>query len=169
MTIGIYKIEAICPVARMANQAIYIGQSKNIERRWKVHQKRFPKDQYSYEVILVVPPEHDIDLLERLFIDVYDSHRNGLNKTIGGTAIKAKYPDAETRTKISAAKKGKLFSEETKAKMSEAHKGKTKSEEHKAKLSAATKGKKHKPMSEETKAKMSEAQQHRRERETSSN
>jgi len=153
MITGIYKIEALCPVARMARVAIYIGQSKNIEARWKRHYKRFPPDQYSYEVLLACDDDY-LDFFEKAFIDGYDSHRNGLNKTIGGTAIKARYPDAETKAKMSEAQKGKVHSEETKAKLSEARKGKTASEETKAKISAVQKGK---PMSEEQKAKIAAA------------
>ena len=62
---------------------------------------------------------------------------------------------AETRRKMSLAKKGKKrspFSEEHKLKMSLAHKGKPFSEEHKLKMSLARKGK---PLSEEHKRKMS--------------
>ena len=157
MTVGIYKIEALCPVARMANQAIYIGQSKNIEARWKQHYKRFPPDQYSYEVLLACDDDC-LDFFERAFVDGYDSHRNGLNKTIGGTDIKVRYPDAETRAKISAARKGKPRSEETKAKMSAAKKGKPMCESTKSKLLEANLGRK---ASEETRRKMSEAHNRR--------
>jgi hypothetical protein len=166
MTIGIYKIEALCPVAKLAGQAIYIGQSINIEQRWKQHRKRFPPDQYEYMVILACEPE-SLDLLEKLFIDVYDSHKNGLNRTIGGTAIKSRYPDEETKRKQSEAKKGKpgtnrgkIFSEEHKNKIAAARRGKPRapfSEEHKRKMSEWQKGKSKPPLSEETKQKISEA------------
>ena len=62
---------------------------------------------------------------------------------------------AETRRKMSLAKKGKKrspFSEEHKLKMSLARKGKPLSEEHKRKMSLAHKGK---PVSEETRRKIS--------------
>ena len=178
MNCGIYKITC------KETGRCYIGQSKHIEARWKGHQKkRFLIDAFDYE-ILVTCQAKDLNDLEILMIETFDSHRNGYNKTIGGTSIKTIHPDEETRRKMSEAKKGKPphnkgksisveqkaklsealkgkpLSEETRAKMSEAQKGKTLSEEHRQKMSEAKKGKsphnKGKPMSVEQKTKLSE-------------
>jgi hypothetical protein len=65
---------------------------------------------------------------------------------------KGKSHSLETRYKISVGNKGKIQSKETKAKLRAAHLGKIITEETKAKLSAANKGK---FASEETKAKLS--------------
>jgi hypothetical protein len=131
MTCGIYKIEANCPIAKLTGIAIYIGQSKNIEKRWKTHQKKYPTNQYNYEILLKCDVEY-LDFFEKAFISGYDSHRFGLNKTIGGTSIKATHPDKETRKKLSKNNAryhlGKKHSAEHKQKISDAHKGKKLSE-----------------------------------------
>ena len=165
MTCGIYKIEAKCPVAKISGGAIYIGQSKNIERRWKTHRKKYPEDQYDYEVLLRCDVEY-LDFFEKAFISGYDSHRWGLNKTIGGTSIKSTHPDKETLRKLSEISKGKKhteesrrkmlgrhISEETRRKISEGLKSSIKLEETRRKMSEAKKGK---PRSEETRRKISE-------------
>jgi len=147
MTCGIYKIEAKCPVAKKMGIAIYIGQSKNIERRWKKHRKIYPKSQYDYEVLLQCDVQH-LDFFEKAFISGYDSHRWGLNKTIGGTSIKSTHPDKETRRKLSESRRGRKIgplSEEHRLKLSESLKGnkncvgKKLSEEHRRKLSESMK------------------------------
>lgn len=75
-----------------------------------------------------------------------------------------KHLSAETRRKISEARKGIQYSDDTRRKMSEAHKGKPghpTSEETKRKISEAKKGKPGHPASEETRRKMSEAHKRR--------
>ena len=175
MTCGIYKITEI------ETGRCYIGQSKKIEARWKQHHKRFPVDSFEYEILLTC----DVDCLnffERAFIDGYDSHRSGLNKTLGGNSIKSTHPDEETLAKISQNRKGKLHSEETKRKMSETRRGRKHSEEaienmriaQRARAAAGgygepwnkgkpspQKGVPRGPCSEETKRKISEAAQRR--------
>jgi len=145
MTCGIYKITC------NETGKCYIGQSKNIEKRWKMHYHRFNKEYFTYEILMSCVVDW-LDFFEKAFISGYDSHRNGFNKTIGGTSIKMKYPSEETRRKMSEASKGKKYSDEAKRKMSEAKKNM--SDETKRKMSEAKKGIKH---SEETIKKMSEA------------
>ena len=146
MTCGIYKITEI------DTGRCYIGQSKQIEGRWKRHHKRFPTDRFSYEVLLKCDDDV-LDFFEKAFIDGYDSHRCGFNKTLGGSAIKSRYPDAETRRKIGEASKNR--SEETRLKISDANKRRPPlSEEACRRMSEALKGK---PLSEEHRRKLSEA------------
>jgi hypothetical protein len=76
------------------------------------------------------------------------------NKTDGGEGCSGVVMSAETRRRMSDAKKGKTTSEETRRKISDAKKGKTTSEETRRKMSEANKGK---TTSEETRRKMSEA------------
>jgi len=152
----IYKIEAMCPLAHLTGQAIYIGQTTNYKRRWRQHAKRFPTNQYTYEILLVCDKEH-ANFFEKAFINGYDSHRNGLNRTIGGTDIRCLQHTSETKSKqsISARKRfsDPLQKEKLRAallkrfenpderqKLSDAHKGKTLSEEHKAKIRLASSG-----------------------------
>jgi hypothetical protein len=133
MTIGIYCITEI------STGLCYIGQSKSIERRWKKHQKvRFPLHRFKHEVLMQCP-EEDLNRYEVDFISRWDSHRNGFNKTIGGTAIKSTHPDSDTRAKTSASMKGKPKSAEARVKMSESKKGKSLSDETRAKMSASAK------------------------------
>ena len=117
---GIYKITEI------ATGLCYIGQSIHCHAqkggRWKEHHKRFPPALFTYEV-LIQCPEESLNFFEKSFISGYDSHRNGFNKTIGGTSIKATHPDAETREKMGAGNRGKTMSPETRAKISAANKG----------------------------------------------
>lgn len=152
-SIGIYKI-----TCKESGQC-YIGQSTNIERRWKDHRKRWSPDAYDYEVLMACPVE-SLDFLESAFISGYDSCHNGLNRALGGRG-RFGYHDDETRAKMSAVRTGKTTSDTTRAKQSAANKGKTLSDEHRAKLSAAKKGRpspnKGKTASEETRAKMSES------------
>ena len=143
MTCGIYKITCI------ESGLCYIGQSKQIERRWKRHRKRFPPDLFSYEILLKCDDDV-LDFFEKVFIDGYDSHRNGFNKTVGGNGIKSTHPDEETRKKLSLAaqnnssswfkegnpgRTGMSHSRETRQKMSNSQKGRIFSEEHRQKLS----------------------------------
>jgi len=151
MTCGIYKIETKCPIAKKAGNAIYIGQSKNIEVRWKTHRKKYPESQYDYEVLLECDVQY-LNFFEKAFISGYDSHRCGLNKTIGGTEIKNTHPDKETRKKMSKSATGKKQSEETILRKIEANIGKKRSDETKAKMRASKQY-----INEEFRAKMSKA------------
>ena len=96
MSIGIYKIE------NLMNNHSYIGQSKNIEQRWRkekqvafcptAHEYNYPLsiafrkygiENFSFEII----EECDIEQLnerERYWICYYNSFYNGYNQTLGG-------------------------------------------------------------------------------------
>ena len=160
MTCGIYRI------TERSTNLCYIGQSINIERRWTQHRRKWSKDLFDYEVLIECPPEH-LDELEVFLIEELDSHRNGLNKTIGGTSIKVRYPSEETLKKLGESKKGNKYclgrkiSDENKAKLSEANK-RPKSEEHRRKLSEALKGKKRPAFSKEWCENLSKSKKGRR-------
>ena len=127
----------------------------------------------------------ELNIKEKVYIQLYNSFKNGYNETLGGEGVEGHIPTEETRQrmseankgennhmygkhhteevkeKISEARKGKLHTEEAKQKIGEARKGKHHSEETRQKISSANKGEKH-PMhgkhhSEETKQRMSEA------------
>lgn len=164
--IGIYKITS--PSGR-----IYIGQSKEIEVRFKhyrrlhsIKQPRLHNSFLKYGVInhiFEIIEECDIELLnerERYYQEYYDVLDNdkGLNCLLTITNEKHRIVSEETRLKISNAKKGntnmlgKSLSKEAKLKISLANTGKKHSEESKKKMSEFRKGK---IISEETKLKMS--------------
>jgi len=139
MTTGIYKITC------KETGRCYIGQSKHIEKRWKFHQrKRFLPQFFDYE-ILVTCQVADLNELEILMIETFDSHANGFNMTIGGTSVKSTHTHAETRAKISAAKKGKLRTPEQRARISAATKAAMERPGMKEKVSETTKAAMAKP------------------------
>lgn len=98
--IGIYKIE------NLINGKVYIGQSRNIEKRWTAHRTRpFNQNSKQYDLALyrsirkyglenfsfVVLEEtliEDLDNREKYWIEYYDSHNKekGYNLTDGGNS-----------------------------------------------------------------------------------
>ena len=156
--IGIYKI------TNKLNGKVYIGQSVDIDTRWRQHCnakddmlihksiQKYGAENFSFEVLLECPAEMLNDW-ERDMIALYDCiSPKGYNLTEGGGGCKC---SEETRLKMSEVKKGKHLSEEHKRKISNTQKGKHLSEEHKRKLSESMKGK---HLSEETKIKISNTQ-----------
>ena len=98
--IGIYKIE------NLINGKIYIGQSRNIEKRWTAHRTRpfnHNSNQYDHPlyrsirkyglenfsfVVLEQTSIENLDDREKYWIEYYDSHNkeNGYNLTDGGNS-----------------------------------------------------------------------------------
>ena len=175
--IGIYKI------TNKLNGKVYIGQSRDIDARWRQHInakdnyaihnaiKKYGKENFSFEVLLECPADM-LDVWERDMIALYNCMSpHGYNLTEGGEgqhlseehkrkiseSNKGHIVSEETRHKISESRKGRRASEETLLKMSEVNKGKHLSEEHKRKISNTLKGVKRKPCSEEHKRKLSES------------
>lgn len=91
MSIGIYKI------TNKNNGKIYIGQSNNIERRFKQHQqkgaesripldiaiKKYGKDNFTYEIIELCSLE-ELNEKQSYWIKYYNSIENGYNCSEGG-------------------------------------------------------------------------------------
>lgn len=90
MSCGIYKIE------NLINHKVYIGQSKNIEVRWRAH--RTAKDDYSihqaiqkygvenFEFSIIEECEPDqLNEKEIYWINQYNSYTEGYNETLGGS------------------------------------------------------------------------------------
>lgn len=155
MLCGIYRIYC------KANGKSYIGQSKNIEKRWWRHidgleNKCSPhiklqrawdlygKEAFSFE-ILKSCNEDQLTWQEAFFMDLYNSIEDGFNlrgMTLEDDLVKHCYV-------------GKKHTEETRRKMSLSAIGRKHTEEAKKKMSKAKKGKPTKPWSEESKAKLS--------------
>ena len=158
MTCGIYKITS--PSGR-----IYIGQSRNIERRWSTYYNNDCKGQiklkhsfekygakaHTFEIIEECKFEK-LNIRERYWQEFYNSMIDGLNCYLTNTEEKPKVLSAETRQKISLSRLGQKPSKESCLKMSISSTGKKHSEETKLKMSSFHSGKK---VSEETKLKMS--------------
>ena len=173
-TCGIYKI------TNMVNGKVYIGQSVDIEKRWRRHKnlylnydeilykamRKYGFENFSFE-ILIECEEGLLDLMEIYYIKQYNSFVGwkdnwGYNATTGGgrpskTISKSK----KQREALSKRMKGVPKSEEHKRKIGIAHKGeknhmwgKIVSEETRKKISEAKTGT---TMSSEAKKKMSEA------------
>ena len=110
----------------------------------------------------------ELNIKEKVYIQLYNSLKNGYNETLGGEGTEGRPHSEETRQKISEANKGdnhpmygKYHTEETKQKMSKIKKGENNpmhgnhhSEEAKQKIREGNKGK---HLSNETKQKISEA------------
>lgn len=139
MTSGIYSIQ------NKINGKRYIGQSKNIERRFKDHlsrlengnhdndylQKSFDKyggQCFEFKIVCECSIE-DLDKEEKRFINLYGTYLQGYNLTTGGEISPMLMP--EIRNKVSEAMKGeknhnygKQFSKQHKSKIKESNKGK---------------------------------------------
>lgn len=145
--IGIYRITS--PSGKS-----YIGQSVNIQSRWRYHKGVYGKqpalhnsfakygiDSHCFEV-LIQCDESLLDNYEEYFIDYYNTLvPNGLNLNTGGSKGR---PSEETKRRISESGRrlGRKMSDSNKAKILSALKGKPKSDEHKSKLSSYFKGRK---------------------------
>ena len=110
--------------------------------------------------------------LEPLYIEFYDSYKNGYNGTEGGgndmtgykhnnesklkmsKSLKGKKHSDDTKKKMSLAAKGKVVSDETREKLRQANLGKKLSDDTKNKIRLAHKGRKH---TDESKANMSKS------------
>ena len=89
MTCGIYKIE------NNINHKVYIGQSKNIEKRWSRHKiaedncsihqamKKYGVNNFSFTIIEECSQD-DLNDREIYWIQYYDSYNKGYNETKGG-------------------------------------------------------------------------------------
>ena len=148
--IGIYKI------TNKLNGKVYIGQSIDIDTRWRHHCnakdnfaihnaiKKYGKENFKFEVLLECPVDM-LNVWDRDMIALYDCiSPKGYNLTEGGGGCKC---SEETRLKMSEVKKGRISN----------RKGVPCSEETKIKISESMKGKKHQPLSAEHKRKISES------------
>ena len=134
--IGIYKITS-------PSNKIYIGQSKDIERRFQQYQSnscrtqirlvhsfnKYGIDNHIFE-ILEECEKSELNIKERYYQDYYDViGKQGLNCMLTNTDSLPRVFSEETRLKLTKAKTGVNFSQETKDKISKIHKGKKHSPE----------------------------------------
>ena len=153
MTTGIYKI------TNLVNSKVYIGASKNIEKRWSEHRgsvkspihselEALGEENFKFEILLECP-EDMLAQWERDMICLYDADdpEKGYNDK----------NDRPYSLKRNESLRGRKLSEETRRKISESRKGITHSDEAKRKISEAKKGRPGIPHSDETKRKLSES------------
>ncbi len=133
--IGVYKITS-------PSGKIYIGQSINVEKRFKDYQylscksqvkiyaslKKYGVKSHKFEVLNECT-ECFLNDLERYYQELYDCVENGLNCGYVGTKYKKYRHSEETKRKISQIHMGNKYtlgrpkSEETKRRISETLKG----------------------------------------------
>lgn len=156
--IGVYSI------TNRLNGKRYIGQSHNIEARWRREKGHYPAlndhilrafkhygiENFAFEVLCECR-ENELSELERFIIAELETYNpeKGYNKTFGGDGCA---PTAETRLKMSESAKGKVISAEARKKISEHHKGRKKSPDTLRRMSESQKGH---AVSIETRRKMS--------------
>lgn len=146
MKTGIYKI------TNKINGKTYIGQSEDIERRFKHHKgiysdfaihrafKKYGIDNFTFEVLYECPIE-EMNKWETFFITIFGSlSPNGYNLNMGGDG---KEVSEETKKKMSESRRKQVrpkCKDETKVKIGNANRGKKRSEEIRQKLSEQRKG-----------------------------
>lgn len=128
--IGIYKI------TNKINGKSYIGQSIQIESRWKQHInaalrgscfhihnaiRKYGKDNFIFDVIELTT-EDLLNEREIYYISKYDTFNNGYNLTKGGDGNRGWIVNDETRRKISEAKKGKPLTDMQRKQLCRLHK-----------------------------------------------
>ena len=134
---------------------VYVGFDSNWPNRIKIHKSSYKKqkckfyrailkygwDAFDWSVLYQsYDRDHTLKVMEKFFIEEYDSYRNGYNSTLGGDGCFGLSHTEESRKKIS--EKNKIPKPQT--------------AEHIKKRSDSLRGKKRKPLSEETKKKISE-------------
>ena len=119
--ISIYKI------THKETGKCYIGQAQDVEKRWKNHCsqssgckklknaiKKYGKDAFDFKVLFECDPEH-ADALETQCICWYGSVKNGYNICPQGGSTRGRKHSAETKKKMSSARKGKRTGEKSPA------------------------------------------------------
>ena len=162
------KITGIYMIKCKINNKVYIGQSKNIKKRFSYHRSalnrnnhdndllqndwnKYGQDYFEFNII-VECEEHKLNELEREYINEYKSCDFSYNMTFGKDENGAEIYTEETKKKMSEVRKGKQHTEETKKKISESKMGHEVREETRKKISESKTGYNH---TEETKKKMS--------------
>jgi group I intron endonuclease len=130
---GVYKI------TNLSNGKVYIGQSKNVHKRWKGHLKFAEKSKYPLYsamrkygtnsfVFEILKETYDLDRWEQFFIFWYESFSNpekGYNLTPGGKILRLRVPYQKAKSPDWVNPMiGRKYSEEHRRKLSLSHMGK---------------------------------------------
>lgn len=133
---------------------VYIGQTcrKDPNERWKSGKgykacklfynsiKKYGWDNIEHKILHTGLTKEKADILEKMYIRFFKRKNISLNLTDGGEGSTGRIISAETRKKLSEAKKGKVLTAEHRRKIGEAHKGKHYcTSEHRRKLSESNK------------------------------
>lgn len=167
--IGIYKIE------NLVNGKVYIGQSIDIEYRWRTHKmktecfsnthllnamRKYGLENFSFEILETLPTDDPemLTLREQYYMDVYDSLNPDRGYNLKEAGSSGRFTEEGLR-RLRESHLGKTATEETKRKMSEARTGHKTSEETRQKISEALTGRIQ--WSDEDKQRMSETRKGR--------
>ena len=128
----------------------YVGitSKNNPERRWNKGQgykenpyfysaiQKYGWDGFEHIILAVGMDEESAKRAERNLIKFWDTQNrlNGYNMTSGGDGTPGYHPSAETRAKLSIARRKENLSEETLKKRSDGLRGRNFSEDHKRKI-----------------------------------
>ena len=150
----------IYKITNLVNNKIYIGKTKNIEKRWKRHiylaktgfkrhlyeaMRKYGIDNFSIEIIDECKDGEE-DIREKYWIRKTQSYKNtiGYNKSFGGeggNTWSLNNHKKETSEKISEKSKGHKLSEEARKRIAESKKGKPLPKETREKISFTLKHK----------------------------
>lgn len=155
----------IYKIINRVNGKYYIGQTNNLEKRWKGHLqyaenesgflihsaiRKHGSENFEFEMIEACEDE-DANELEKKWILHYESFDKGYNLTSGGDS---EFKRSElTIQRMSESKRGHEVSEETRKKIGDANRGRVMSKEAREKMSRSRKGHE---VSEETREKIRE-------------
>ena len=170
------NIYSIYKATNKINGKVYIGFDSNwphrknshkcyhVDGKTKFHRaiKKYGWENFEWELIYQSKDRNfTLGVMERHFIEEYDTFKKGYNSTLGGEGTFGKKQSERNKKLLSESRKGqgnpnygKPMSEEQKKKISIALKGMVYTEERRKNISLSKKGKK---LSEETKKKMSDA------------
>jgi len=126
-------------IYNLANRKCYVGQAKDIEKRWKQHRQELRIGKHYNEhlqrawqkygettfqfMVLEYCTEDKLDELEALYIEECDAYENGYNMTLGGEGTRGFYHTDDYKQRMSELMKGREFSKETRKRIAEAATG----------------------------------------------
>ena len=143
------KIQGIYKIRNLLNSKVYIGQSLNINNRFRVHKFKSNKNQkhplyssirkygienFEFTILEEVPDVSKLDNKEQYWLNYYKSYNSlyGYNLRTDCISNRGFKHTKETKEKMSLSKKGikrKPLSKEHKLKLSESHTGKKQTKE----------------------------------------
>ena len=160
---SLHRIPVIYLITNKINEKVYIGQTVNLYKRYKSHERSeklpdnyrrpivaaFKKHGFvNFEFSILEILSRDLVLLasrEQYWMDKYQSYKRnfGYNACPAAASTLGYKQTIETRRKVSIASAKRKMSPEARAKMSAWHTGKVLSEETKKKIAKAKTGVKH--------------------------
>lgn len=164
------NIQGIYAIKNIINNKVYIGQSVDINKRFKQHLwglnhnrhdnphlqnswNKYKEENFEFIVLEEVEDINNLDIQEQYWIDEFNSYNDGYNLKLGGVSGRGYKFSEKSKQKMSEAKKGKPSpnkgvspSKETREKIRESnilyYQNNPVSEETRRKISITSKGRK---------------------------